>query len=150
MIIKPHEVSSILNWYNNVEAGANYQHKDDMIVKYTALLASWKAFKLGIAPPEQQRLCYEIHKCLMKGILVEKRNSAIIRGFRVASLVKPDPRFTQRTSMNVKDAVQHVAGMDKVSTESVRKQWARWKNASEHNKKMYMNEFMSFKKFDFK
>lgn len=149
MKVKPKEVHHILRWHDAAAVGTDYSH-NDMHLKYAMLVASWKAFKQGQASDEQQVLCYEIHKCLMKGLANgDRKIPAMMQGARVQNLVTPDRRFTDRKEMSVKDAIQRIAEMDGKSFEAVRKQWDSWKSADPEAKQAVIDQNMSFKKNDF-
>lgn len=146
--IKPQEVGSIIRWHDGAAIGRNYDHCD-MHVKYLILVASWKSFKKGIASPYQQQLCYEIHKCLMKGLAGGDKVPFMMEGARVHSLVQPDERVTNRRPMKITEAINRIAQMDGKSPDSVRKQWNKWCNASDIEREEVLDKFMSSKKADF-
>lgn len=142
---EPLDVGNILRWHDGAAIGLNYKHCD-MHEKYWILVASWKAFKKGIASPYQQQLCYEIHKCLMRGLAGGDKAPIMMVGARVYSLVHPDG---ERAPMRIKDAIELIAEMDDKSSDSVRKQWNRWKKASDSERKEVQDKFMSSKKAAF-
>lgn len=145
MKVEPQDVGNIIRWHDGATIGLNYKHCD-MHEKYLILVSSWKAFKKGIASPYQQQLCYEIHKCLIKGLAGGDKAPIMMVGARVHSLVHPD---NERAPMGITEAIKCIAEMDDKSFDSVRKQWNRWNKASDTERKEVLDKFMSSKKAAF-
>ncbi|MFD2177838.1 hypothetical protein [Veronia pacifica] len=150
--VQRNEVANILRWRGSDSCKLGFGSNDncpEMSQKYMTLSVAWKAFKQGIANSEQQALCYEIHKGLIKGLVADGEYPAIIRGARVESLVKPDRRITLRDPMSISEAIEYIAKMDGKTAESVRKQWNRWQKAESSAREEWMEQFMSTKVCDF-
>ncbi|TON67893.1 hypothetical protein CGH51_20455 [Vibrio parahaemolyticus] len=142
------EVENIMRWRDQASAKDGHLQRR-MFAKYMVLVRAWERLKRGIATEHDQRICYQIHKGLMKGLCQEDKVPLMILGARVESMVIPDKRVTGRKPMKVHKAIAWVADMDGRSHESVRKQWNKWNNASQDEKDDINRTFMICKKSDF-
>ncbi|WP_045402059.1 hypothetical protein [Vibrio campbellii] len=146
--VRLEEVESIMRWRDRSSAKDGHLQRE-MFDKYITLMVAWERLKRGIATERDQLICYQIHKGLMKGLCRGDKVPLMHLGARVESMVEPDKRITSRKPMKIHQAIAWVADMDGRSNEAVRKQWNKWRNATQDEKDDVTRKFMSCKDADF-